>query len=458
MKKLVYILGLVLGISSCSDFLDVEPKGEVILETIEDYDMLLTPIATFTSVEELLFSADDFGVKDEIGVFGKRINDPDSHRVQLYSFTNRFYNSNISCVLWNDLYSKIYTYNKVISEVDNAKLIGNYKTKDKQIIKAEGQYGRAFMYFLLVNYFGEHYNTEASTNLSIPLVLDANISQELPKRATVDEVYKQILTDLEEAVLYLPKKEKMQNRPSKGAGYALLSRVYLYQSKYDKALKYAQLALQEQGALGDYTTVNVEYEKDKKGKLTDIFTDKTEKAFAPIYLEEHYIRFEFDYSLSGWSITLTDDLKGKFTSDDMRKILYFNKEDKITNIINPIFLPSIGEMYLTIAECEARLGNTSEALSKLNELRKKRIKNVVDKTMVDFVSSEDLLKFILDERRKELVMTGTRLFEVKRLNLEPKFQKTIIHKIGGKEYRAEPNSGTLVFPIPANVKRFNKNL
>ncbi|WGU71201.1 hypothetical protein QIU18_04595 [Capnocytophaga canimorsus] len=73
----------------------------------------------------------------------------------------------------------------------------------------------------------------------------------------------------------------------------------------------------------------------------------------------------------------------------------------------------------------------------------------------DFSSDKDLIKFCLEERRRETFQSHLRLFDVKRMNLEPNFVTTLVKEFQGETYKAEPNSGKLVPPIPAQVMKFN---
>lgn len=60
-----------------------------------------------------------------------------------------------------------------------------------------------------------------------------------------------------------------------------------------------------------------------------------------------------------------------------------------------------------------------------------------------------------------MIYTNTRLFDLKRENLEPAFAKETIHKVLGTTnitFTAAPNSGKLVLPIPAQVLKFNPEM
>ncbi len=454
MKKYFLFTILFIALIGCDDYLDIEPKGRVIPTTVEDYDLLLASIVILPAEDILFLSTDDYHVTaDEFG----DLNNPDNKLLNLYTFKNRFANPNIPCMLWNSVYKNIYVANKVIAEVEGAALEVGYTEKDKQIIKAEAQYFRATQYLFLVNIFAKNYSPNSNADLAIPILLKADVSQDLPGKSSVADVYELIETDLKAAIPNLPKMRKEINRPNTGAGYALLSRMYLYQSKYELALKNAELALKEDNQLQNYTVL------------------QANSAFELAYNAEQYTRFTFGYykgfTMGCFSQELRDifeentndtrfskintypwkqDATGKWVQDSTRVATAY--------AIQPNPLPSIGEMYVTAAECNARLGKNTEALEMLNTLRKNRIIGVQNKTISDFTSTDDILVFALNERRRELLMGGTRLFDIKRLNLEDRFKKEIIHQIETKEYKAAPNSGTLVIPIPANIKKLNPNL
>ena len=71
----------------------------------------------------------------------------------------------------------------------------------KNHIKAQSYALRAFYYYMLVNQYGLPYNYNKES-LGVPLKLDSKMREEgniLMKRNTVEEVYRQIVTDLNEA-------------------------------------------------------------------------------------------------------------------------------------------------------------------------------------------------------------------------------------------------------------------
>lgn len=444
MKK-ISILCLALSLAGCQDFLDVPPKGRVIASTIEDYDLLLNggsrTLHTTANDDVLSLTADDFTLSEEGGT---DINNPDFQDFQLFSWgPHRFYNNSTPVTAWNSSYQNIYTFNKIINEVDNAEIISGYTEQDKLRVKAEAKYGRALDYLFLVNIFGKAYSASSPSDLAVPIITQADVTQTSPERASVKAVYDFILNDLTEAVEHLPKRSKVLTRPNLGAGYALLSRAYLYKGDYQKALENAEKALQEKNDLQNYTTLNTSEEKQNA------------------YAVEQYAFHYFDYS-GGTFNPLSEDLLSVLdqTNDTRFSKFYADYTAYGFGIIPSVFIEvnsstSVGEMYVTRAECLARLGRNTEAIEVLNSLRQNRLSNYADLTSADFATDLDLLKFCLEERRREVFRTMTRLFDLKRTSTDPNLVKTITHHFDGVDYTTTSDSEKLVLPIPAQVLKFN---
>ncbi len=70
-------------------------------------------------------------------------------------------------------------------------------------------------------------------------------------------------------------------------------------------------------------------------------------------------------------------------------------------------------------------------------------------------SQDEVLTYILQERRKELIFRGIRVSDLKRLNRDQKFQKTLVRKIVRdgveKSYTLPPNDLRYQILIPQDV-------
>ena len=89
-------------------------------------------------------------------------------------------------------------------------------------------------------------------------------------------------------------------------------------------------------------------------------------------------------------------------------------------------------------------------MSDLNMLLEKRY---VAGTFVPLsaTDAEDALIKVLAERRKELVFRGLRWPDLRRLNKDPRFAKTITRSLDGEIFELPPNSPRYVLPIPQKV-------
>lgn len=436
MKRIFVAILCALSISSCSRYLDIMPKGEIIPQSIADYDMLLNggdfTVHTISVENELFLSADDYDYFSENSV---DVNNPTDQNFQLYSFSvNRFANPSEREAAWADPYKNIYIYNKIIDEVMQAAASTGYSEEDKKRIQAEAYYFRALDYFYLVNLFAKHYSKENASSDAVPLVLKADVNEEVGKRNSVEEVYTQIISDLEKSLQNLPQIKVGKTRASKVAANALLARVYLYKGDYRKALEFSNNALNINGKLSDYNTEEIE----------------------TAYDEEQY-SYRYFGSMVGYNAKLSEELIYNFDVNTDQRFL--KNYDPITfekERFYPINQnPSVGEMVITRAEANIRLGNLQAGLDDINVLRNSRIQDNVSYYITLFPAKKDLLRFCLEERRRELFQNGTRLFDIKRLNLEPEFAKTVVHKFITEEYKAEPKSNALVMPIPASVMKFH---
>lgn len=460
MKKYILLLLGSLLLFSCRDYLDVAPKGYIIPTTVKEYELLLIggdSGPNRTSNEQVLhYSNDNFYLASgEIG----NVSNPQNLSYALYAWTNnRYADPSFPNSAWNDAYRNIYTYNKIIEEIGGATLAAGDTEEQRKKVTAQAYYGRAYAYLFLVNTFSKHYKaSSADSDFGVPLVLKADVTQTLPSRGTVSEVYAQIIADLNIAIKDLPENSELKLLPTLGAGYALLARTNIYKGDYENAKKYAQLALDQNSSLVDYTQPSF---------TNDNLSIKNSEQYA-----RHYMNQPSNGFLSEDAVALFLDLGSdqRLTEQFIERPVVINGQTvgvryQMGNSdfnFNGTTSVSVPEMYVTLAEAESRLGNSGAAISWLNELRDKRIIGNEALTLADFPGGNSLTKFCLEERRREMIYTNTRLFDLKRENLEPTFSKTTIHKILGTTnitLTAEPNAGKLVLPIPAQILKFNPGM
>lgn len=441
---------------SCDDYLDIKPKGMVIPEKCEDYEKLLNYAQLMKASDSYPnFMTDDVFLPYDDDLTGGYVS-LELPNQRLYTFDSEVFGDGESDGLWEYSYNRIYTYNVIIQEVMNS----TQATEDhKKQVRAEALMGRAFEYLTLVNAYGKHYDpATASTDPGVPLMLDEDINKTNLQRASVQAVYDQIKKDLDEAAFNLPEKPVLNAfRASKPVGYGMLARMYLYMGNYEKALENAKISLEHNSALQSILPYEVVDVNKWIGRI-----NVPDRANNP---ENIYIRLApYTFGLSS-SVYGSEDLIKLYDKEkDMRYLLYFTRYidgvDSDYDFWAPFLYANMAmatpEIYLIAAECEARIGKIENAMKYINTLRDNRIKENVALTAS---TKQEALKLVLEERRRELTFVGcTRLIDLKRLNREPEFAKTIIHEVEGVEYKLEPNSPKYILPIPPTVLRFNPNM
>ena len=458
MKKVTTILAIfvVVMLTGCNDFLDIKPKGEKIPKTVTDYETLLN----YESVQKVsdtypTYLTDDVYLPDVAqGTATPGLNSVEQSILNLYLFKKDVFGEAQDDGFWFASYNRIYYYNTVIDNIMNAE---GPSEQQKHSIRAEALISRALEYLYLVNGYAKHYDVRtAETDPGVPLILDEDISKKDLVRASVKDVYAQIQSDLQAALPNLPAQPKGNAfRASKAAGYGILAKMYLYMGNYTEALKAANEVLAINNSLLDlkkYAVVKVQSSIGRTNVPQDIDNP-----------ENIYIKFApYVYGLSS-KVFGSDELISLFSEDDMRLQIYFTKNFRNIPTDKYVWAPylranlavSSPEIYLIAAECEARKGSVERAMALINKLRDNRIKNNTDVVATD---RNDALQKVLEERRRELAMSGmVRYIDLKRLNQESQFAKTVTHVTGEGTFSLEPNSPLYVLPIPAKVMRFNKN-
>lgn len=315
--------------------------------------------------------------------------------------------------------------------------------------KGSALFYRSWAFFHLSQAFAPLYDSATAANsLGIPLKLSPDINEPVT-RASLEATYARVTQDLAAAIQLLPVTPAFKTRPSKPACYGLLARVYLSMQAYDKAGLYADSCLQLYHALLDYNTL-----------------DSTSNAPFPLFNNEVIFASLLQdipnnelYRSSLMKIDTT--LYLSYQQEDLRRVLFFRPRPPYYSFkgsYDGTTIPFTGlatdEMYLIRAEAKARSGNIAGALWDLNTLMRTRWKTG---SFVDFTaaSARDALALILTERRKELLQRGQRWTDLRRLNTDPAFAKTLTRIVNGVTYTLPPGDLRYTWPIPPAVISFN---
>lgn len=449
---IIFVVGFLIGCSKQDDWLDVKSKkSDVVPSTLTDFQAVLdnTLFNKYYPVAGLIGS-------DNIFINDNNINIVFQSESRLYHWALDIWQSSGSSDFGGP-YVAIEYVNIVLDglpKVDkNAENESSYNS-----IKGQALFYRAIMLYQLAQLFCPVYDSSsASTDMGLQIRTSSDPNSKVP-RSSVRQTYEQIITDLAEAITLLPSKQQYTTRPSLPAAEALLSKVYLSMQFYTEA---KAMALK---SLGDYSTL-----LDYNSSLvipgsTYRFPAYSKQGGNPEILFYAEGLLYLSVVPAPWGAGQVDaTLYNMYDSNDLRKSLYFNDlgngQIKYCGAYTGNDYTFCGiatdEVYLILAECLVREGDMQGSLSYLNTLLKNRYAEGTFKN-VTASNVNEALSVILNERRKELAFAGQLRWEdLRRLNKDPRFAKTIKRQSLGNVYTLPPNDPRYVLPIPSDEIRLS---
>jgi hypothetical protein len=324
----------------------------------------------------------------------------------------------------------------------------------------EAKFLRAFMYFTLVKTYG---GVPIVDHLPNPSSEEDRVMQLTRKSAA--EVYAFIEADLNDAIAALPNKSTYaaseKGRASKGAAYALLAKVNLYQEKWQKVIDNCNLVT-GYSIVSDYASMfKLEGENDAESIFEIQGTGSTPAKGISGYSATQGARGAGGW---GWGFNSpSQSLVNAYESGDVRKnatiifagtTLYDGRVVPLT-VENPrynykayssaytdawetdvnIKYLRYAEVILMKAEALNELGQTSDAIPLLNQIRTRA--GLANTTAV---SQADVRTAIWKERRVEMAMEHDRFFDLVRTG-----QAEAAFAIDGKTFVTGKHE---LFPLP----------
>lgn len=444
MLKRIIFLAVATSFFACTEKLDIKPdQAQRIPETVSDFQALLD------NADILNVNIPAYGEAgaDNYYLTEARYNalSTNSER-STYIWGKDIFPANDIALDWGGSYVRINYCNLVLEGLDN--MTSDKGTAAYNNAKGAALFFRALSFFTLAGEFCKPYDsTTADIDPGIPLRTIPDVQILFP-RASVKMTYDQIITDLNSAIALLPDMATVRTRPSKSAVYALLARVYLCLGNYEASLDYADRSLNIYHDLLDYNMLDT-------------------TAGLPFEAMNAEVLFHATLSPTGLlrmsAMAVDSILYRQYQQNDLRRTLFF--KDGVNGI--KLFKGTYGgssfshfggiavdEMYLTRAECYARTGNVARAMDDLNTLLKTRWKSG---TYTDITAGDpaDALLKVLTERRKELAYRGLRWTDLRRLNKDPRFARTLTRVINGTVYELPPNDVRYIYPIPQDEIRYS---
>lgn len=463
MKKIIIPIStiLVLALSACKKYTDLTPKGSLLVETAQDfYNLVSLPNRGYYDAN-FRYISDNMWLKESSVLGLTKSND-------IVNFTFDTAENRVNLISSSNFYSQAYVYinrwNTIISLAGNSK--GDDELKAQAI--AEAKVLRAFDYFHLINVYAKAYDANTAATDGGVCIMEKYDLEASPTKGTVQQCYDLIQKDLDDAIPYIQTNPVDVYHPNLAFAWALKAKVHLFKREIAQAKEAALKSLSYKSSLFDM----VDYAA--KGGTT---TASVPAANNPEVLSYQY--------MSGYNemnfvtpYTISPELRTLFGTSDARFNLFFTTTGTALDagagtaywntVFTKFFYPTVGmktpETYLMLAECYAREGDLVTAMKYLNDLRAKRIIGSTAQLPVP-ANTKDAMTAIINERRKELWIGFHRFFDLKRLNLEPDYAKTltrtfpIVNTTFPKQtYTLAPNSRLYIIPFPANVLKLNKSL
>ena len=442
MKKyfnIVLILVLIISGAGCKKFLDVIPKGVVIPTKVSEFDLLLNSEPLTTSFpQQLMYASDDVNTP-----YTKVEDNPDANA---YFWKSQLNNSiEASPAVWGPLYRSIYNTNVIISKVMTA---SDGSLEKKQQVFGEALVFRAAFYFDLATFYAKAYNIKtAASDPGIPLMTNVDVTEKTPPRASLKETFDTIVNNLKTAANYLPPANISNARINKYAAYGLLSRVYLYMQDYTNAELFAGKALEGPHELLDYNNFFGGFDLPFSEDNPEILWHRVPNDIASIF-----------------NITWANELISTYSYDDLRfqylAVDYYGTGEYFYG--GPDYGSygiNIPEIYLTKAEALVHNHKVNDAMDIINLIRSNRI-SVDSYEPLTAANEAEALNIVLQERRWELALKGTRWMDMKRLDAQGKMPavKRIDAETGEALETLAPKSDHYTFEIPSKVLMFNPGM
>lgn len=512
MRKIIGIFIMALALGGCSDFLEEYSQDLARVESYVDLDEVLMgdaylPVGGVFRDEGIMVTENDrFQVihymSDELSKYIP------SNYFGLEDIQDQYYgwhtwqqdvgltrdgsSRNAEDEDWNQAYHSINICNMVLDAIDEQHAENEEQEMEKSRIKGEAAFLRALYYFELVNLYGKPYCSANLNSPGVPIKLSPVVEDKDYTCNTVEEVYAQIVNDLNLADTCLAN-APVKNHPYRAditSVYLLKSRVYLYMQEWKQALEYAQKTLAKNGNLLDLNSWSA-----SKGEVLNISSPEIIFSMGGYFIANTiYFQREFDYGewLAIPVYTISDDLAAAYDEgdNDLRTQYYIRKDTLGYSycdipysegwVLNKVqgwnldirdvsdnFLFRTAEAYLNGAEAAAMLGDEGTAHSLLKTLRDNRLKNSGAIT----ASGADLIAFIRDERQRELCLEGHRWFDLRRYTVNEKYpySKKIVHYYTSYNndtfqdehtwsYVLEENDEAYTLALPYEVLKFQMTL
>lgn len=477
MKNYIYSFIIVIAgflMVACDDFTDIQPKGENLLSSTSDL--------------ELLLNTDEYGSlsNNDFLIIGSNIlynyqNIPSLLAVEnkgraatLYGYFDDEVSLNKIAALTNtdDIYTSCYNIigrvsNPILKQLPSAS--GDEATKNT--LKAEALVARAYCHYLVLQKFAAAYNGSNGDQPGVIYMTEDKDILQPQEKNTIQECYDQMLKDVNDALALntLPAKPANYMRWGRPAALVLKAHILMAMRNYSEAEAIAKEVLAINNSLYDYWA-NAYEAQYYPGYPTFVCEVHDERYIDETFFLTPNINWLVWTSPTEWN-AMEENYGRRALSYTMGKMLGMDYGylyvglpgwDSPYDVMNQNYSNFLGfstpQLYLIVAECELRSGNINSAMNWLDQLRAKRLPEEFDKLEGSVTSKTDAISWLQKTVAAEYLYQGWTFVWRKRWNTETEWQTTQTRTIGSTTYTLRPDSKLWIFPFPLNATEKNPNL
>ena len=412
--KCAAALALAMSAAGCKGYLSVQPQGEVIPETDEEFTAII-----HNHLRDIEGGGDEYviGNMDALKFLEGCADNLDA---------NIRTSANLTFFAGEEIDSRQRVYEESWKVVRDCNIvIENMKDRASDI--ARGALSAAYsmkgiVYYNLLREFCQPWSDSKAGELpGIPIVDRFNINDK-PTRGTIRQTYDYTKAQFEAALALNPADPKYIFTEWIIKAYE--AKLEFWCQNWDSVISLCEDIITRSGIsltpISEYADmINAQYDAKGEVLVRSHINNSSEL--------DWYFSYTKSYLASRPASARLIRLFGGKPEDDVRYAASFNS--KRMNVKTPECKVRLSEIVLMLSEAYYHKGDNASAIKWLNELRRNRIKNVTDLTMTTLPEVRDgeriivdcqgkavtpLLQAIFDERRKEFYMEGDRWYELKR--------------------------------------------
>lgn len=453
MKKYTFLTVLVMGLASC-EVLDQKPELQIADEqAIVNRSGADAALAGMYNQLQEVYQGRLQRLSDVSSDVSQSVGTWDFYReMDTYSVSP----DNTELLdIWTFAYRGVNIANNIIAGVPQ---VADIPQASKDAIIGQAHFVRGLLFFELVRIWGGVPNVVGTAGIPIPT--EPSRAATSPARASLQETYAQIESDLQKAEQLLPVSlggdVLDRGRATKLTAKALLSRLYMYTRTWAKT---------EQAA----TEVLADSRFRLSPNYNDIFEGKnTSEAILELQFnssDQSGVRFWYAPGAIGGRgelavhdalynelVEAKDNRSRLFARDNVARVWYPTKYIKGGNIDNTHVL-RVAEMYLNRAEARAQTNNLTGALADLNAVRAR-----AGMAAATGSTAAVILRAIEEERRREFAFEGHRWFDLVRTGRA----LAMLSAVGRTNSPGSPaslkDSFRQIMPIPTQERNANPNV